>query len=118
MRGVVPSRYYPLCLRSALSSVRVVVDQLSAVRVRLGKQLLDAALHHVSWHNAGLWAAKLIGLGAGQDPAEHAPPIFAPTLRNDFGVADGPGKMILVRLSRETDRAETCSSCPFTDVRS
>merc|ERR1712216_236575 len=60
---------------------------------------------------AGLWAAKLIGLGAGQDPAEHAPPIFAPTLRNDFGVADGPGKMILV-VNAELKMGKICVNCP------
>ena len=32
----------------------------------------------------------------GEPNSEHAPPLFAPKLRNDFGIADGPGKMILV----------------------
>lgn len=43
-----------------------------------------------------------MGLGAsrvgayGEPDSEHAAPLFAPKLRNDFGIADGPGKMILV----------------------
>jgi hypothetical protein len=44
----------------------------------------------------------MMGLGAGrvgaygEPDSEHAAPLFAPKLRNDFGIADGPGKMILV----------------------
>eukprot|EP00802_Teleaulax_amphioxeia_P030418 Tamp_32978.p1 GENE.Tamp_32978~~Tamp_32978.p1 ORF type:complete len:192 (+),score=30.35 Tamp_32978:55-576(+) len=50
----------------------------------------------------GLWAARMLGLGAGrvgaygEPDSEHAAPLFAPKLRNDFGISDGPGKMILV----------------------
>jgi len=38
-----------------------------------------------------------MGLGASRaGDSEHAAPLFAPKMRNDFGIADGPGKMILV----------------------
>jgi len=50
---------------------------------------------------SGIWAAKIMGIGAGrtgahgETDAEHAPPLFAPKMRNDFGIVDGPGKMVL-----------------------
>ena len=72
---------------------------------------------------AGIWAAKIMGLGAsrvgayGEPDAEHAAPLFAPKLRNDFGMADGPGKMILVvngelKMGKGKIAAQVTPRCP------